>query len=99
MRERERKERGEILNEDGKEIRWMEEEGDDRKRKGRGIGRKKYIHFWNCIFMFVIRNPKARRSEGQIMHGYSRMNYIKMQKIKIIFVMVEVENDVINYFE
>jgi hypothetical protein len=33
------------------------------------------------------------------MHGYSRMNYIKMQKIKIIFVIVEVENDVINYYE
>jgi hypothetical protein len=42
----------------------MEEEGDDRKRKGRGIGRKKYIHFWNCIFMFVIRNPKARRTNN-----------------------------------
>jgi hypothetical protein len=48
MRERERKERGEILNEDGREIRWMEEEGEDRKRMGRGIGRKN-VHFWNCI--------------------------------------------------
>jgi hypothetical protein len=63
MRERERKERGEILNEDGREIRWMEEEGEDRKRKGRGIGRKN-VHFWNCIFMLVIRNPKAPRANN-----------------------------------
>jgi hypothetical protein len=38
MRERRRKERGEILNEDGREIRWtkgiMEEEGKDRGGKG-----------------------------------------------------------------
>jgi hypothetical protein len=38
MRERERKERGEIQNEDGKEIRWMKEiwkekEGQNGKRK------------------------------------------------------------------
>jgi hypothetical protein len=38
----------------------MEEEGKDKKRKGWGIG--KNINFWNCIFMFVIRNPKARRA-------------------------------------
>jgi hypothetical protein len=50
MRERERKERGKILNEDGKEIRWMEEEGDDRKRKGRGIGRKKIYTFLELYF-------------------------------------------------
>jgi hypothetical protein len=38
MRESRRKERGEILNEDGREIRWtkeiMEEEGKDRGGKG-----------------------------------------------------------------
>ncbi|KAJ3633221.1 hypothetical protein MTP99_010185 [Tenebrio molitor] len=40
MRERERKERGEIQNEDGKEIRWMKEICKRRKRieKERGGG-------------------------------------------------------------
>jgi hypothetical protein len=34
--EREGKTRGEILNEDGREIRWMmEEEGKNRRRDGR----------------------------------------------------------------
>jgi hypothetical protein len=36
MRERERKERGEILNGDKMDERDMEEEGKDRKRKGWG---------------------------------------------------------------
>jgi hypothetical protein len=42
MKERERKERGEILNEDGREIGWMKEiwKGQDGKRKGWGIERK-----------------------------------------------------------
>jgi hypothetical protein len=40
MRERERKERGEIQNEDGREIRWMKEIWKRRKRieKERGEG-------------------------------------------------------------
>jgi hypothetical protein len=38
MRERERKERGEILNEDGREIGWMKEKWNrrDRMEKERG---------------------------------------------------------------
>jgi hypothetical protein len=39
MRERERKERGEILNENRREIRYMEQEGQNRKRKRWGIER------------------------------------------------------------
>jgi hypothetical protein len=40
MRERERKKRGEILNEDGREIRWMKEIWKRRERieKKRGEG-------------------------------------------------------------
>jgi hypothetical protein len=43
----------------------MEEEGKDKKRKGWGIG--KNINFCNCIFMFVIRNPKAQRANKALM--------------------------------
>jgi hypothetical protein len=60
-REREREsERGK--NEDGREIEWMkdmEKERMDRKRNRWRIG--KNANFWNCIVMFVIRNPKPRR--------------------------------------
>jgi hypothetical protein len=49
-RGRERKERGEILNEDGREIRWMKEKWKRR----------------NCIFMFVVSNPKAWRANKAI---------------------------------
>jgi hypothetical protein len=38
----------------------MEEAGKGRKRKGWGIGKK--IIFGIVIFLFVIRNPKARRA-------------------------------------
>jgi hypothetical protein len=40
--ERDRMEFGEILNEDGREIRWMKEEGKNRNRKGWGIEIKMY---------------------------------------------------------
>jgi hypothetical protein len=44
MRERERKERGEILKEDGREIKWMKEIWKRKERiekeRGRGIGKK-----------------------------------------------------------
>jgi hypothetical protein len=53
MRERKRKERGEIPIEDGREIRWMKEIWNRRER----IEKER-----NCILMFVIRNPKARRA-------------------------------------
>jgi hypothetical protein len=43
----------------------MEEEGKDRKRKGWRIG--KNVNFWNCIFMFVIRNRKARRADKALL--------------------------------
>jgi hypothetical protein len=45
MRERERKEREEILNEDRREIKYMEQEGQNRKRKGWGIQRKMCLFF------------------------------------------------------
>jgi hypothetical protein len=55
MRERERKERGEIrMKTEGDKIdgRDMEEEGKDKKRKEWGMG-KKCVNFWNCIFTLV----------------------------------------------
>jgi hypothetical protein len=47
MRERERKERREILNEDGREIRWMKEIWKRRGRieEERGGGREKMLIF------------------------------------------------------
>jgi hypothetical protein len=48
--ERERKEWGEILNEDRREIRYMEQEGQNGKRKEWGIERKMF--FFIVIFMF-----------------------------------------------
>jgi hypothetical protein len=49
MTERERKERGEILNEDRREIRYMEQEGQNRKRKRWGIERKNF--FFELLFL------------------------------------------------
>jgi hypothetical protein len=52
MREREGKKRGEILNEDGREIGWMEEIRnirDSMERKGWRIQRKMFFS-WNCYF-------------------------------------------------
>jgi hypothetical protein len=43
----------------------MEKERMDRNRNRWGIG--KNVNFWNCIFKFVIRNPKSRR---QIKHYF-----------------------------
>jgi hypothetical protein len=64
MRERERKERREILNEDGREIRWMKKIWKRRERieEERGGDRKKMLNFGIVIFVFVIRNPKAWRA-------------------------------------
>jgi hypothetical protein len=57
MRERERKERGEILNEGGRERGWMKEiwKRRDRVEKERG-GRveRKMLFFGIVIFMFFI---------------------------------------------
>jgi hypothetical protein len=47
MRETERKERGEILNEDGREIRWMKEIWNRRERMEKKVG----IFFLNCFFL------------------------------------------------
>jgi hypothetical protein len=62
-RERKRKEREEILNEDGREIRWMNEiwkrRGKNRKRKGWRIEIKM---LFLCLYSIVIRNPKAHRA-------------------------------------
>jgi hypothetical protein len=42
MRQKERKERGEILNEDGREIRWLKEIWKRRERiKKKGVGDRK----------------------------------------------------------
>jgi hypothetical protein len=64
MRERERKERREILNEDGREIRWMKKiwKRKERIEEERGGDRKKMLNFGIVIFVFVIRNPKAWRA-------------------------------------
>jgi hypothetical protein len=63
MRERERKERREILNEDGREIRWMKKiwKRKERIEEERGGDREKMLNFGIVIFVFVIRNPKAWR--------------------------------------
>jgi hypothetical protein len=78
MRERERKERGEIQNEDGKEIRWMKEICKRRKRieKERGGDRKKKFNFRNCLFMFVMRIPKARRTNKALPIGRRKKKLI-----------------------
>jgi hypothetical protein len=69
MRERETKERKEILNEDGREIGWMKAIWKSRERieKESCGGSEKMLIFWNCIFMFVIRNRKARRANNSIL--------------------------------
>jgi hypothetical protein len=58
MKERERKERGEIRMKqkvDKMDERDMEEEGKNRKRK-------RVLLFLNCYFYVLIRNPKDRRA-------------------------------------
>jgi hypothetical protein len=56
MRERQRKDRGEILNEDGRELGWLLKkiwERRDRMEKETGRDRKKnVIFFWICYFYF-----------------------------------------------
>jgi dephospho-CoA kinase len=63
MKERERKKLGEILNEDEREIRWMKEIRRRREKieKERIGGQEKKLIFGIVIFLFVIRNPKARK--------------------------------------
>jgi hypothetical protein len=53
-RERESKERGEILNEDGREIRWKKEiwKRSERVEMERSGDRNLKDYFWNCYFMF-----------------------------------------------
>jgi hypothetical protein len=45
MRERKRKERGEILNEDGREIRWIWNRMESREKERVGIG--KNVNFYS----------------------------------------------------
>jgi hypothetical protein len=54
MRKRERKEREELQNKDGREIGWMKEIWKRRKRewKKKREDRKKNVFFWNCYFYF-----------------------------------------------
>jgi hypothetical protein len=76
MREREGKERGEILNGRGDKMdqRDMEEERKEREGERGRIEIKKFIfgNFWNWYFRFsyvdttVIRNPKACRAKNKI---------------------------------
>jgi hypothetical protein len=53
IRKTERKERGRILNEDGREIGWMKElwKRRDKMEKERGGGIERKIFFWNCYFL------------------------------------------------
>jgi hypothetical protein len=52
MRERERKERGEILSEDGREIRWMKEIW---KSKGVEDRNKNFMfYFLELLFFFIL---------------------------------------------
>jgi hypothetical protein len=51
MRETERKEREEILNEDGREIRWMKEIWNRRERVEKKVG-----HFFLELFFFCVCN-------------------------------------------
>jgi hypothetical protein len=55
MRERERKERREITNEDGREIGWMKEiwKRSDRMEKERGADRKKNLFFLELSPLFL----------------------------------------------
>jgi hypothetical protein len=52
MRKRERKEQGEILKGDGMDERDMEQEGQNRRRNGWRVERKKNF-FGIVIFMFT----------------------------------------------
>jgi hypothetical protein len=60
MRERKRKERGEILREDGREIIWMKEIWNRRERIEKERRGEIGLFFGIVIFMFVITNPKSR---------------------------------------
>jgi hypothetical protein len=66
MRERERRERGEIWSEDGREIdeRKMEEERKNREREewGRVIKTLNMNEYILCLYEIVNRNQKARRA-------------------------------------
>jgi hypothetical protein len=52
----ERKERGEILNEDGREIRWMKEIWKRRERiEKKGVrDRIKNFFFWELLFLCLV---------------------------------------------
>jgi hypothetical protein len=62
IRGKRRKQRGEIPNEDERDIRWMKEilKRSERIEKGWRIG--KMLIFGIIIFVFVIKNSKARRA-------------------------------------
>jgi hypothetical protein len=51
MRERERKERGEIPNEDGRKIRWMKEIWKRRERIEKEKGGDRKTHFFGTVFL------------------------------------------------
>jgi hypothetical protein len=65
------------------EERHMEEEGKNRKRKGWGLEKKMQI-FGIIIFMFVIRNPKARRANKA--SDDSKLTFLQVRKNKIAIV-------------
>jgi hypothetical protein len=69
--ENERKERGEILNEDGREIGWMKEiwKKRDRVEKERGWGYKEKCNFFRTDISLdktECRNRKTRRANGAL---------------------------------
>jgi hypothetical protein len=65
MRKRERKERGEVRREDGREIRWKKEIWKRRERieKERDGDKKKNANFWN--YYFYVCNKESESPEGK----------------------------------
>jgi hypothetical protein len=65
MRERQRKDRGEILNEDGRELGWMKKiwERRDRMEKETGGDRKKNVIFFGFV-IFIFRYNCKQESES-----------------------------------
>jgi hypothetical protein len=83
MRDRERKERGEILDEDGKRY---GKGGSERKKKEMG-DRQKNVFFLELLFLFldktVSRNRKARRVNKALYNNKKNFNRTHKLAIKL----------------
>jgi hypothetical protein len=81
MRERERRERGEIWSEDEREMdeREMEEERKNRERKARG-------RIINCYFYVYVCNQESESPEGKIKH-FVVVVFIYLHKVIVIHVV------------